>query len=190
MKFILRAGTSLLVLILVLLIGCVASTAKPSKVNGVISLSDTDIDSASDFVVVDQSEPSFIVFTGIPKTLDENKLEEIRQKVSGRETLTMLTWQQFLKNVNEYARSVILRNDYPNISIVDGIVCLVASKQGAGAPWGLTWNGGIALTFNDYQHARRTYSTFKTNSASYTPIHDPGRDPVHPSGHLPFGGCN
>lgn len=101
----------------------------------------------------------------------------------------MLTWEQFLESVNEYARSVILRNDYPSVSVVDGVVCLVASKKGSGAPWGLTWNGGIALTFNDYQHVRRTYKSYKANPAGYRPIRDPKRDPVNPGGHLPFGGC-
>lgn len=143
-----------------------------------------------EFVVVDQGETAFTVFTGIPKNIDKDKIEKIKQKVSSRETLIILTWEQFLESVNEYARSVILRNDYPTIKIVDGLVCLVASKQGTGAPWGLTWNGGIALTFNDYQHARRTYKSYKANPTSYKPIRDPRRDPVNPGGHLPFGGCN
>ena len=149
-----------------------------------------DIRSASEFVVIDRSEPAFIVFTGIPKTLDEKKIEEIKMKVSGKETLTMLSWPEFLVRVDEYARSVMLRNDYPNIRVVDGIVCLVASQQGTGAPWGLTWNGCIALTFNDYQHARRSYQSYKKNPADYEALRDPRADPVHPGGHLPFGGCD
>ncbi len=190
MKIISKAYISLFALILVSLIGCGANTSKPSDVDTVIPRSDVDIDSASKFVVVDQSEPAFIVFTGIPEDIDKEQFEKIRLKVSSRETLTMLTWQQFLESVNKYTQSVILQKDYPNIRIVDGIVCLVASKQGSGAPWGLTWNGGIALTFNDYQHARRTYESYKANPAAYRPIQDPRRDPVNPGGHLPFGGCN
>ena len=185
-----KACPFLFVLILGSLIGCGANTTKSSVGAAVVPLSDADIDSASQFVLVDQSEPSFIVFTGIPKTLDAKTLDEIAQKVSSQETLTMLGWQQFLENVNEYARSVVLRNDYPTVRIVDGIVCLVGSRQGTGAPWGLTWNGGIALTRNDYDHARRTYESYKADPASYRPIRDPRKDPVNPRGHLPFGGCN
>jgi hypothetical protein len=154
-----------------------------------ISQPDIEIDSASKYVVIDQSEPAFIVFTGIPVDIDNAQLEEIRLKVSNREALTMLPWQQFLENLDEYSQLVILRNDYPNIKTVNGIVCLIASKQGTGAPWGLTWNGGIALSYNDYQHARRTYESFQAAPESYQPILDPNRDPVHPRGHLPFGGC-
>ena len=146
--------------------------------------------SASQYVVIDQSEPAFIVFTGIPKDLDKEKLEATRKEVSGQEKLAMLTWQQFLTDVDKYARSVILKNDYPNIRVVDGLVCLVGSRQGSGAPWGLTWNGGIALTYNDYQHARQSFKAYKANPAAYKPISDPRRDPVHPMGHLPFAGCD
>lgn len=167
-----------------------SAASKPTPVDKVRSKTSLDINSASQFVAIDQHDPAFIVFTGIPKNLDEKKLEEIKQVVSSVETATMLTWQEFLERVDEYARTAILKNDYPNIKIVDGLVCLLASKQGTGAPWGLTWNGGIALTRNDYQHARQTYETYKANPASYKPIQDPRKDPVHPGGHLPFGGCN
>ena len=189
MKIISKMHAPLFILILVSLTGCVTNTTKPADANTVVQKSDVAIDSASNFVVVNQGENAFTVFTGIPKNIDKDELDRIKQKVSSRDTLIMLTWEQFLESVDEYARSVILINDYSSIRIVDGIVCLVASKRGTGAPWGLTWNGGIALTRNDYNHARRTYELFKVNPASYKPIRDPRRDPVHPSGHLSFGGC-
>lgn len=181
--------TALLALIAVSLACTAVNAAEPAGANTVLPRSDGQVVSASKYVVVDRSEPAFIVFTGIPKGIDKQKLEKIRQHVAGRKTATMLTWQQFLQHVDEYARSVVLRNDYPRVRIVDGIVCLVASRKGAGAPWGLTWNGGIALTFNDYQHARRTYKAYKKDPSSYEPIRDPRRDPVNPGGHLPFFGC-
>lgn len=145
--------------------------------------------SASQYVVVDQSEPAFVVFTGIPKTIDKAQFERIKAQVAGRETLTMLTWEQFVSSVNGYAQSVMLRDDYPDVNVVDGIVCLVASENGTGAPWGLSWNGGIALTFMDYQHVRRTYESYKADPDSYKPVRDARSDPVNPAGHLMFGGC-
>lgn len=190
MRKISKVHTPLFALILVSLIGCVTNTPKPSDVSTITPLSDVDIDSASNFVVIDQGEKAFTVFTGIPRNIEKDEFERIKQKVSSRDTLIMLTWEQFLESVNEYVRSAILINDYPSIRIVDGIVCLVASKQGTGAPWGLTWNGGIALTRIDYNHTRRTYESYKTNPASYKPVQDPRRDPINPGGKLPFGGCN
>lgn len=190
MKIITNIYILLSALTLVFLIGCAPNASTPSTAIEVTPRSSLDIKSASQFVVVDQSEPAFIVFTGIPKNIDKKKLKEISSMVSNQEKLSMLTWEQFLESVNEYAHSVIVRNDYPNTRVVDGLVCLVASERGSGAPWGLTWNGGIALTFNDYQHARRTYELYRTNPASYKPIRDPRKDPINPGGHLPFGGCN
>ena len=189
MKMIFKRHAPLFILILVSLTGCVTNTAKPSDVNAVVPRSGVANDSASNFVIVDRGEKAFTVFIGIPKNFDKNELERIKQEVTDRDTLIMLTWEQFLKSVNEYARSVILINDYPSVGIVEGIVCLVSSRQGTGAPWGLTWNGGIALTRNDYNHARRTYELYKANPDSYKPIRDPRIDPVNPGGHLPFGGC-
>jgi hypothetical protein len=189
MKTATKAYKFLLALLLMSLIGCGADATKPSDTNTVAPRSNVDIDSASKFVLVDQSEPAFIVFRGIPADIDKGQLEKIQKEVSSRKALAMLTWQQFLERINEYARLVILRNDYPNVRIVDGIVCLVAWKESAWAPWGLTWNGGIALTYNDYKHARRTYEAYKADPASHKPIRDPRVDPVNPGGHLPLAGC-
>lgn len=172
------------------LVACAANTDTSVPAPAAGPTSSHDRQSASQYVVIDRSEPAYIVFTGIPKSLDETKLDEIKQQVSSDETLTMLPWQEFLLHLNEYARSVMLRNDYADIKVVDGIVCLVASKQGTGAPWGLTWNGGIALTFNDYQHASRSYETYRKDPSAYKAITDPRRDPVHPSGHLSVAGCD
>lgn len=180
----------LLLTSLLLLAGCKTDTARPPSTDTAGSSAGRSSQSESQFVVIDTSEPAFTVFTGIPKALDEQKLAEIKRAVSGKATATMLSWQDFVARVDEYAHAVMLRDDYPGINSVDGIVCLVGSRQGTGAPWGLVWNGGIALTFNDYQHARRSYQTYKTNPATYEPIADPRRDPIHPNGHLPFAGCN
>jgi len=47
--------------------------------------------SASQFVVIDQSEPAFTVFMGIPKHLDRQKLEQIKRTVSDNKQITLLT---------------------------------------------------------------------------------------------------
>lgn len=146
-----------------------------------------DFESTASFVLVDQSESAFTVFAGIAKDTNERELEEIRSKVANQERVSMLTWNEFTASVNKYARSTIVRNDYPNVSVVDGLVCLVGRTPGA--PWGLAWNGGIALTFNDYEHVRQSYESYKANPDAYRPMRDPRADPVNPGGHLPAFGC-
>ena len=139
------------------------------------------------FVVVDQSEPAFTVFTGIPEDLDEGKLAAIKEKTESTETRTLLPWAQFMNKIDGYIQSTVQHNDYPGYSIKKGLICLV--RNAAGAPWGLTWNGGIALTYNDYQHARQSFAAFNADPTAYRPIREPGKDPVHPGGHLPAFGC-
>lgn len=138
-------------------------------------------------VIVDQSEDGFIVFTGIPQETDQAQLKKYRQKASKLDMVTIISWQQFLDDIQKYSRETVLRNDYPKSIAIDGLICLVG-KQPA-APWGLTWNGGIALTRMDYNHVRKTYQTYKTDPTKYKPISNSKLDPVNPIGHIPYFGC-
>lgn len=145
------------------------------------------LDSQSAFVVIDRREAAFTVFTGVSKETESEQLDKIKAQVAHKSGLMMMTWNEFGKNVNELAKSTMLRSDYPNYRVVEGIVCLVSNQPGT--PWGLTWNGGIALTFRDYEHVRSAYRVFKENPTQYRPVRDPRADPVNPGGFLPFFGC-
>lgn len=65
--------------------GCGVKPTNPAGENTVTPRTDLKLNSVPKSVVVDQSEPAFVVFTGIPKDIDKEKLEEIKQKVSSRE---------------------------------------------------------------------------------------------------------
>lgn len=131
----------------------------------------------TNLVVVEQRESAFIVFTGLPANLEEEKLEEIRSKVADREKAQILSWEEFVAGAKGLAESVMLRDDYPKMHVVESLACLVGSQPGA--PWGLTWNGGLALSRTAYDHSRRTLESYQKNPRRYRPS-DPRRDPVHP----------
>ena len=177
----------LLGLILVLLVACETTGPQISPSSETIPEPGRYIDSGTSLVLVDQRERAFVVFTGIPTDTDEALLEEIRSEVSTEENVSMLTWKQFTDKVDSYAQATVIKNDYPDFSVVDGLVCLLG--RAPGAPWALTWNGGIALTNNDYQYAREGYRIYKSNPEAYSPISDPRADPINPGGHLPAFGC-
>ena len=141
----------------------------------------------SRFVVIDQRDSAYIVFTGIRKNTDEKKLGELRTKVAELDNVSMVTWEQFTVDVDKYAQSVMKTNDYTNYQVIKGLMCLVWKQPGG--PWGLTWNGGIALTFNDYRYAKQRYESYTANPDSYSPMRDPRRDPINPGGFLPAFGC-
>jgi len=138
-------------------------------------------------VSVDLHEPSFIVFTEITKDTAEKELEEIRSGASDLKDVRILTWEQFEKSVGGYARALIIRNDYPKFQVADELICLMDKQPGT--PWGLTWNGGMVLTFDDFQFVRQRYEEYRANPDAYSPISDPREDPVNPGQYLQAFGC-
>lgn len=141
------------------------------------------------YVVVDQREKGFVVFTSLAASMTPKKLSEIRQKVAEADDVSLVRWADFEKNVTQYAKATMLVNDYPQINISDGLLCLLGTKRAMGAPWGLSWNGGIALTYRDYQHVRRSYQRYLKNPATHQAETDPRADPIYPNHHLTFAGC-
>ena len=174
-------------LTLLLLFGCDTTIPQISPSSQSNPEPGRDLESGTSLVLVDQGELAFIIFTGLPKDTDAAMLDEIRSKIATKEKVSMLTWKQFTANVDSYVKATVVKNDYPNFSVVDGLVCLLS--RAPGAPWGITWNGGIASTGNDYRHAREQYEAYKSNPDAYSPISDPRADPVNPGGHLPAFGC-
>jgi hypothetical protein len=138
------------------------------------------------FVVVDRSEPAFIVMTGVAEDSSEEEIAEIRARVGEQDQVEMLTWEDFSASADDIAESFMLVTDYPELRVIDGLRCLVGSEPGA--PWGLTWNGGIALTMMDYSHTRRSYEQFVENPREVRRL-DPRSDPVYPANVLMFFGC-
>lgn len=164
-----------------------AQAENPAKNSS--SVNSSSIHSSSAYVIVDQSEKGFVVFTGLAHNTPPAKLANFRKKVNARDGVSMVTWSEFVKNLDGYAKATILVDDYPQVDAVDGMLCLMSKKITLGAPWGLTWNGGIAFTYRDYQHTRRNYKKYLKNPAAYQATTDPRRDPIYPNHHLRFAGC-
>ena len=101
----------------------------------------------------------------------------------------MATWAEFMSKARGLAHTTIVKHEYMKYGVVDGIACLIGKAPGA--PWALTWNGGIALTSNDYRHAREIFLLYKEDPEKYEreANRDPRADPINPGGHLPAFGC-
>lgn len=123
-------------------------------------------------VLVDPSERHTTTFIGIPKSMPPTEFDGIQQSLGERPGAYLVAWQAFRQAPDRHVRSFIRRNDYPDTDTVGGLVELLGRYDGT--PFGLTWNGGLAVTRKDYQHAARTYQLYR----------DPARDPVHPRNHL------
>lgn len=134
-----------------------------------------------DYVLIDRTNDSYTVCLGIPK----NKIEEMKAKAAvGYEDKTpIVTWERFTLNSERYMQAQIINNEYPNSRTQEGIIEHI--RKFPRTPIGLVWNGGIAFTYNDYQHAKRIYEEYNADPESYNKINrDPSTDPINPKGHL------
>ncbi len=108
------------------------------------------------FVVVEAKDPAFTVFTPAPPNMSETLLRRIVAESAEPGKARVILWDELQSVAQDEAGRVIQRADYPATSYGAAIACLMRKSPG---PWGITWNGGIALTRNDYDHARRTFES-------------------------------
>jgi hypothetical protein len=123
-------------------------------------------------VAIDPSDGYATTFVGIPKTLPEVDFEKLKQSMVQRKGSYLVTWADFKGAPEKHIKSNIRRNDYPDIDLVAGMTKLLERYDGT--PFGVTWNGGIAVTNKDYQLASRAFAVYS----------DRGLDPIHPLNHL------
>lgn len=136
---------------------------------------------AVDAVLIDGTEASYTVYAGIPKDKVDAVKVKLRDAPPGAR---LVAWDDFVRGRDKYVTARIVKNEYPGSRAEEGVVALI--RKYPGTPIGLAWNGGIAITYNDYQHARRTYEQYKEDPALYekTRNRDPRADPVNPAAHL------
>lgn len=135
---------------------------------------------SDDLLLIDASEQAYTVFYKIAAA-DKAKINT--EKLSP-DTHQLVAWSDFIVNRDQasiYILKYILHNDYKEVDIVAGM-CALIDRLG-GAPVGLTWSGGVALTYSDYQHAKRTYAAWSADPSAHT-RRERAADPVHPLNHL------
>lgn len=130
-----------------------------------------------DYVAINTSEQAFTVYYGFQKSQLKTSLEDFKLKTQMR----VLSIEELEKSSDTLVKNRIVRNDYPEHDAVGGILKLI--KAGfSGDGLGLTWNGGIALTYNDFQHAKKSYEKYRKEN-TWKKL-DPQLDPVNPAHHL------
>lgn len=135
------------------------------------------------FVVIDQTEKAYTVYYGIPEWKEKKKIDEIKANIEKEGGGSIIGWEEFSQNADSYVKSRIVRNEYDDISVINGIIELI--KKYSLTPIGLTWNGGVAITRNDYQHAMETYTRYMKDSSEYIRVKkDIRSDPVNPMAHF------
>lgn len=134
-------------------------------------------------VFIDARDPAFVVVQGVAADAPETA----RREMAGYATLenvSLVPWAVFREGAQEVLAPFIVRNDYPGASLVLSVVALVRTYPGR--PFAVTWNGGLAVSFMDYQHAVGRYQVYQQSVEAYEqsrPV-DPLLDPLNPVNHL------
>lgn len=133
-----------------------------------------------DYVIIDNSKAAYTVFVGIA----EERLNAVEYQIENEKDVEILTWGKFLREREKYIEQKIIMDEYPNSRAIEGILELVTKFSDS--PFGLTWNGGIAVTQSDYLYAEDTFQQYNIDPARYkVEIFDEQRnEPVNPQGHF------
>jgi hypothetical protein len=135
-----------------------------------------------EYVLIDGRESAYTLFIRVPKA----SLEKIQASM-GQEKIDTETWAEFQTGLAKYVRRCIIKNEYPEysaIAIQKGLLAFLNAFPGA--PIGLTWNGGIAMTYGDYQYAQKSIKKYLDNKDQYESARhsDPKTDPLNPGAHF------
>ena len=133
-----------------------------------------------DYVVISKENSAYTVFVSI----SEEKKNEVKDEYKDYRNIEIVPLESFLKNRGRYVGQHVIKDEYPNSHAIDGIVELILRFPET--PVGLTWNGGVAITRNDYNFAEDTFYRFNSDSLNYKKAknREHRADPVHPRVHL------
>lgn len=135
-------------------------------------------------VLLDRSNRAYVVVLGLPQDTPKEQLAKVREAAD--EGVELIEWETFKPQAHAVLTERI-RHDFYGMKLLLGDF-LYGIQNRAGVPFGLTWNGGIAMTANDYRHAEQTLQEYEADPETYAkqPQIEQREDPVHPFNHLPF----
>lgn len=132
-----------------------------------------------EYILFDTSDPAYCHMIAV------EKLDEFLNMNAGREEeikKLIIPWNEFYENRQSYLKDCQIRNDYPEYNLVNEAAKILVSNDGI--MFSITWNGGIAVTYMDHEHARETYAIYNQDPANYSRLSkDIRADPIYP-GHL------
>jgi hypothetical protein len=131
---------------------------------------------AGDVVLIDTTAPAYTVYARLPG----ERAEAVRKMIAGQPG-ELVSFDEFAAAPDQYISRKILRDEHAGQRAVEGIVELL--RKYGNTPFGITWNGGIAITRADYQFAKNRYELFNKDPDEYRRTM-PRSDPTDPVSHL------
>lgn len=134
------------------------------------------------YVIIDPADRFATTYVSLPKSVSQEELRELMFRMAPRAGAYFEEWDSFVADLQKHVAANIQKNEYPDVKTVEGLVALLQKFEGT--LFGLTWNGGLAVTYNDYMHAQRTHGRYLSEPTFRARPKDRKRDPVHPGNHL------
>lgn len=130
-------------------------------------------------VFIDARQDAYVVFQGV----SQGTPAIARREMEGYATLdrvSLVAWDNFRENVETFVAAGIQKNEYPGRRTPLGILALL--KAYPGRPFAVTWNGGIASSFFDFQHAVEVLEEYREDAEAYELRRslDANEDPLSP----------
>lgn len=115
-------------------------------------------------VFIDARQSAYVTYQGVA----EDTSQLARDEMAGYATLegiTLVPWAEFRDRAQDFIAKGILKNEYPGAGTALGILAVL--KANPGRPIAVTWNGGIATSFFDFQLAVETLEAYQENAEIY-----------------------
>jgi hypothetical protein len=137
-----------------------------------------------ELLLVDSTEAAYTVFTAQPLRLSRAEMQELTSRTELNPGVDLMTWVEFLDDQAALFDAAVQQDQYPGSDMRAGMLQLL--QRYPGVPFGVTWNGGIAFTFQDYQYARRTHELFVADPTALRRAEGSmtEQDPLVPALHL------
>jgi hypothetical protein len=140
-----------------------------------------DILSESAYVLIDHTDPAYLIFTGIP---NDEVLEKVRgfieeNDTSNSEFIEILPWEKFVPISSEIINSFVIYDQYEVPILIPGFIALLRAYPGE--QLGLTWDSGMAISRMDFIHSKDIYKKYISDPKGYEGTNDPRISANHPS---------
>ena len=137
-------------------------------------------------VVLDRRERAYVIVQGLPLDIPEGQLAKVREEAAADEAVELIDWEDFKPKACSLLMKAIRHDEYGMKQLLGDFLHKIQNR--ATTPVGLTWNGGIAMTFSDYRHTEKTFQEYESDPEAYARRTEPDQqdDPVHPFNFLPW----
>lgn len=140
-----------------------------------------DVPSKSAYVLIDHTEPAYLVFTGIPDDEAMGKLQKLIEDddTFNSESIEILPWVEFVPISSEIINSFVIYDQYEVPILIPGFIALL--REYPGEQLGLTWDSGMAISRMDFINAEDSYKEYINDPKGYEGTNDPRISANHPS---------